>query len=1118
MNIFRYKFVFSFLSVLLIISFKTSLAQINVSLPQVVRPIGSPDEYVNITVGNITTQDNITSFQFDVFYDTSVVYISNATNSGSTVSGVSGGLFFANPNYSPGDLRAAFASENPISGSGILAQLQLHYKNPGVSSLSFTNPSNSQNTFKFNTGTPAAVITPGQVSVQTVIPTLTVTSPNGGENWQALSVHNITWTSSNVTNVKIDYTLNNGTNWVTIIASTPAASGTYSWTLPDTSSTTAKVRITDASNGSTGDTSNAVFTITPLPKVNIISPNGGENWLGNSIHNITWSSVSITNVKIEYTLDNGTTWSTIIASTPASADTYSWTLPNVPSTQAKVRISDASNASVGDSSNAVFTITAVSLITVVSPNGGETWIGNSSHSITWTSANVTNVKIEFTLDNGTTWSTITASTAASSGTYSWTVPNVGSTLAKVRISDAGNPATADTSNAAFTISAEVVTVVSPNGGEIWLGNSVHNITWTSVNVTNVKIEFTLDNGTTWSTITASTAASSGTYSWTVPNVGSTLAKVRISDAGNPATADTSNAAFTIANVVLTVVSPNGGETWIGNSVHSIVWTSANVTNVKIEYTLDNGTSWSTISASTAASTGTFNWTVPNVSSNQAKVRISDASNASEGDTSNAAFTISTQSITVISPNGGETWLGNSVNNITWTSSNVTNVIIEYTLDNGTTWSIISSSTAASTGSYSWTIPDTSSTQAKIRISDLNNSNIGDTSNSSFTITKAPRITVAAPNGGEVWQGKSSHVIMWTSVSVTNVKIEYSLDNGISWINIAASTPANAGSYSWTLPDTSSAQSKVRITDASNPSIGDTSNNVFAITYYPKIVVTSPNGGENWVGKSVHNITWTSLSVSNVKIELTLDNGASWSIVSSSTPSNGIFSWTVPDTLSTLAKVRISDVTNAAINGVSSGTFNINFAPRIFITSPNGGEDWQAKTTHDIMWTSINVDSVKIEYSLDAGGNWSMIISRTSASTGKYTWVLPDTSSAQVLIRISSAIDASVYSTSSNVFTISPVTGIDDYSSGQPKVFSLYQNYPNPFNPSTNIDFAIPKESKVILKVYNLLGQEVATLVNQELTIGRYKYQFIADRLSSGIYIYRLQAGDHIFIKKMTLLK
>lgn len=89
-------------------------------------------------------------------------------------------------------------------------------------------------------------------------------------------------------------------------------------------------------------------------------------------------------------------------------------------------------------------------VTVTSPNGGESWAGGGSRSITWTSSAVANVKLEYTLD-GSAWSVITASTAASAGSYAWTVPNTATTAAKVRVTDASNAAVTDASDAAFTI-------------------------------------------------------------------------------------------------------------------------------------------------------------------------------------------------------------------------------------------------------------------------------------------------------------------------------------------------------------------------------------------------------------------------------------------------------------------------------------------------------------------------------------------------------------------------------------------------------------------------------------------------------------------------------------------
>lgn len=88
----------------------------------------------------------------------------------------------------------------------------------------------------------------------------------------------------------------------------------------------------------------------------------------------------------------------------------------------------------------------------------------------------------------------------------------------------------------------------------------------------------------------------------------------------------------------------------------------------------------------------------------------------------------------------------------------------------------------------------------------------------------------------------------------------------------------------------------------------------------------------------------------------------------------------------------------------------------------------------------------------------------------------------------------------------------------PRVFSLSQNFPNPFNPSTQIQFSIPRPGYTTLKVYNILGNEIAILVAEKLEAGRYKINWNTNGLPSGLYFYRLKSSDFVDIKKMILLR
>jgi len=88
----------------------------------------------------------------------------------------------------------------------------------------------------------------------------------------------------------------------------------------------------------------------------------------------------------------------------------------------------------------------------------------------------------------------------------------------------------------------------------------------------------------------------------------------------------------------------------------------------------------------------------------------------------------------------------------------------------------------------------------------------------------------------------------------------------------------------------------------------------------------------------------------------------------------------------------------------------------------------------------------------------------------------------------------------------------------PLEFNLQQNYPNPFNPSTTISFALPQKEHVELRIYDMLGREIATLVSKDLNAGRHEVVFDAGNLSSGVYFYRIQAGNFSQLRKLILVK
>jgi hypothetical protein len=98
------------------------------------------------------------------------------------------------------------------------------------------------------------------------------------------------------------------------------------------------------------------------------------------------------------------------------------------------------------------------------------------------------------------------------------------------------------------------------------------------------------------------------------------------------------------------------------------------------------------------------------------------------------------------------------------------------------------------------------------------------------------------------------------------------------------------------------------------------------------------------------------------------------------------------------------------------------------------------------------------------------------------------------------------------------TSIESQNINLPHTYSLKQNYPNPFNPVTMITYQLPMINDVDLSIYNILGQKVATLVNERQQAGRYRVEWDASGFASGVYYYRLEAGEFVDIRKMILLR
>jgi hypothetical protein len=207
--------------------------------------------------------------------------------------------------------------------------------------------------------------------------------------------------------------------------------------------------------------------------------------------------------------------------------------------------------------------------------------------------------------------------------------------------------------------------------------------------------------------------------------------------------------LTICAIPIQLSSPNGGEKLFGGDEFLIQWDSDDyINNVKVEYSINGGSDWQEVDPPNTGNTGSYNWLVPKAESEQCLVRVSDANEASRFDVSDSVFRITIRpAITVIEPNGGENLAAANQYTIRWESAgDINDVAIEFSDSNGLSWSYVTTSTPDD-GSYEWDpIADANSNRCLMRISDVNNTAVNDTSDTNFTVFQCTWQNYADLNG------------------------------------------------------------------------------------------------------------------------------------------------------------------------------------------------------------------------------------------------------------------------------------------------------------------------------------------------------------------------------------
>jgi len=912
----------------------------------------------------------------------------------------------------------------------------------------------------------------------TIVGSVTLIKPDTNEDpWVVGEVRQIQWEpTGNYSQVLIQGSSNGFANesetWniTTVAAGTGGVPQLYNYTIPytvklseGTANTKVRVRDADPYRGQyTTDVSTEPFKVFGI--IDVLSPNTGtEVWKAGDTPTVQWQTFG-TMANVTVRLWNGLQWLTMTNATNASAGYFTgWTIPDNAVYQfAKVNVSDATEPLVNDSSNSSFTI--IGTIGIVNPDTvNEPLYANETYDINWTRKGIY-AGSTATLAYSTTgfagpYNIICATMDISNpnGTHPWFVPgDTLSTNVYLNLTHNSDPLNVYNFSPKVRIAGKILPPFKPELNDVCTVNKTCNIKWAiQGNIQNVSLRCYVP-GKTFDI--ASCAGTKGAevsgYEWTIPNeVGiiTTNATVRIID-DNDALVYNFTPQFSILPT-FNVTDPPADANLTANVNYTIRWkTFGQVDKVNIYYDTNNFAGAGIQIADNVTDEGAYIWYVNDTLSDNVQVRVAYA-NDTRGYNDSAIFRI-LPGFTIISPNETSKWPVGTMHPIVWNCTSANEPYINLTYFNGSVQSTINGSVNNSGAPhalryYNWSVPNTISSQFKVKVKSTNLSRELLAFNESYEWSKIVGFfNVVTPNAtGIILTVNQTYNITWLkNGTVPLVTLWYSkndfVDSQFIDTNVSNDLPMPALNwYNWTVPDFINETVKVRVMDKTDEDGFDDSDNYFKII--GAFNVSAPVDGDrlpigynttlswNTTGNitKVHVVAYSTMT-DDPRFNFTSSNPYNISLNHTNIGNDETtLNWTVPDNATNHTRIRIIDANDSTVWAESSGNFSM--IGSFNITQPVGGEIWSVNDTENITWvpTGISITQARIAYCINGteclnypttNSTWWRNISEDWGTSndgivdnnGTFAWVVPDniTVNPSVYIRIEDPLDSSVNDT------------------------------------------------------------------------------------------------------------
>ncbi|MCA9734786.1 T9SS type A sorting domain-containing protein [candidate division KSB1 bacterium] len=956
-------------------------------------------------------------------------------------------------------------------------------------------------------------------------PAITLTAPNGGEELTGGTNYNITWDAVNlVQDVVISYSTNNGSSW-NEIATVDSAQTSYSWLVSNTSSSNCLVQVV---SGTASDQSDSEFTILPSISTvyDTIQVDFGSNLSAGAWNNFNDGSGAgeITTLRNSKNLYTG--MGINVYDRFNGINTGGTTTPDANVGYPSSATSDSYFGNITEFSGLIEP-TGAMLISGLNPEKQYTFEVFASRVAT------DNRETQYKFSGATMDSVLLNPSNNTATTVSVTVQPKEDGTIDLTVSPGPN----NNNGSGFyylgalkmiyeqeAVLPPAISLTAPNGGEELTAGANYFITWDPVNlVADVVISYSTNNGSSWNEI-ATIDSSQTSFAWQVPNTSSGTCLVQVVSG---TASDQSDSVFTILPLTSTVYdtilvdfgsneSAGGWNNFTDPAGTGEIPALVNSQNLYTGIGCNIFDRFNGINLNGTTSPDP-NLSIPSSASNDSYYGNTalwgglvepSAGILFTGLKVEKSYTFEIFASRMGVSDNRETkykFIGSVTDSLYLNAANNTTNIVAITLEPATdgTISLLLSAGENNTNSYSFYYL----TAMKIIYEQEE---------------AAPTITVLTPNGGEEWTKETEQKITWASHEVSSVKIEFSADNGITWDSLSTAT-ASVGTFDWTLPDLNTDSALVKISSIENPEIWDVSNNVFKIDdpltgEYRKLIVVlgsstaagtgASNPDSSWVGRYRHYVQ--SLDPKAYVVNLAVGGFTSYDVMPSDYESPAGKPTPKPENNITKAltykpsAIIVNLPSNDAASGFGIGEQIYNLNTILEIAKTAEIPIWLTTTQPRNLSQTLRENLMQMrDYILSLyKDNAISIFDSLANEDGTIRTIYNSGDGVHVndaghKVIFDQVVETKIWETI--------VTDVSTEEIQVPTSFELNGNYPNPFNPSTTITFSLPVSSDIDVRIYDIAGREVTTLVVGKYSAGTYNLVWDASQLASGMYIYRITA-------------